>query len=69
MTKDIDTKSFQTKLNEGRSHDPMSEEEAATVLRNLGEFFWLLYKINEREKIIPMEELNGTAAQLDPHNP
>jgi hypothetical protein len=58
MKKDIDYAAFQKKLNEGRPHDPLSEEEAGAALRNLGELVWLLYKINEREKIIPMEELN-----------
>ena len=57
MTKDIDYAAFQKKLNEGRQGDPLSEEEAKTALRTLGELVWLLYKINEREKIIPLEEL------------
>ena len=57
MIKDIDYTAFQKKLNEGRPTDPLSNEEAENALRNLGELVWLLYKINEREKIIPMEEL------------
>ena len=58
MTKSIDYKAFQKKLNEGRPNDPLSEEEAKAALRTLGELVWLLYKINEREKVVPMEELN-----------
>jgi len=57
MTKDIDYAAFQKKLNEGRQDDPLSEEDAKAALRTLGELVWLLYKINEREKIIPLEEL------------
>jgi hypothetical protein len=57
MAKEIDYTAFQKKLNEGRQGDPLSEEEAKTALRNLGELVWLLYKINEREKIIPLEKL------------
>ncbi len=68
MMKDIDIKNFQAKLNEGRANDPLNEDGAADALRNLGEFFWLLYKINEREKIVPIDVLNGTTTLPDPHN-
>jgi len=68
MIKDIDYKAYQQILNEGRPNDPLSEEEANAALRNLGELVWLLYKINERERIVPLEELNGTAAPVDRHN-
>lgn len=67
MAKDIDYKAFQKKLNEGRPQNPMSEEDARTAFRNLGELICLLYKINEREKIVPMEELNGVT-KLDEHH-
>lgn len=57
MSKTIDYTAFQKTLNEGRLHDPLNEDEAMAALRTLGELVLLLYKINEREKIVPMEEL------------
>ncbi|MGE3623571.1 MAG: hypothetical protein AB7H77_06860 [Bdellovibrionales bacterium] len=69
MIKDIDYAAFQKKLNEGRHDDPMSEEEATAALRNLGELVWLLYKINEREKIVAMEDLTDIGSINDSHNP
>jgi hypothetical protein len=64
MIRDVDYKAYQQILNEGCPNDSPSEEEAKAALRNLGELVWLLYKINERERIVPLEELNGTAAPL-----
>ena len=57
MITSIDYKSYQQKLNKGREDNPLSETEAATALRNLGELVWLLYKINQRENIVPLDEL------------
>ena len=59
MTKESDSRAYYKLLNEDRPNEPLSEEEAKAALRNLGELVWLLYQINEREKIVPMEELNG----------
>ena len=69
MTDSIDYKAFQAKLNEDFPDDPFTEEEAKVALRNLGEFVWLLYKINEREQIISMEELAREAPHGQQHNP
>jgi hypothetical protein len=69
MTKDIDIKTFQAKLNKDRSHNPVTEYEAAEAYRNLGEFILLLYKINQREGIVSMEELEGTTGQLPQNEP
>jgi hypothetical protein len=52
-------KSFRELINEDRSDDPLTEEEAMFALPNLSEFIWLLYEINEREKIIPLDVLSG----------
>jgi len=56
MTHGIDYKDFQKMLN--KHYDkPITEEEAAEAYHNLGEFFTLLVRVNEREEIVPMEEL------------
>ena len=59
MSDDNEKKSFRELINEDRPDDPLTEEEAMFALHNLSEFIWLLYKINEREKIIPLDVLSG----------
>ncbi len=58
-------KSFRELINEDCPDDPLTEEEAMFALHNLSEFIWLLYKINEREKIIPLDVLSGKMPMPD----
>ncbi len=62
MIDSIDYKAFQKKLNEDFPDTPFTEEEAKAALRNLGEFVWLLHKINQREQIVTAEELTRDVA-------
>lgn len=55
--KKIDYKAFQAKMNARNPDHPVTEEQAAEALRNMAEFVLMLYKINQREQIIPLEEL------------
>ena len=57
MTHEMDYKEFQAMLNSHCPDEQVTEEEAAEAYHNLGEFFVLLAKVNEREKIIPIEQL------------
>ncbi|HEU0118502.1 MAG TPA: hypothetical protein VFR09_07705 [Alphaproteobacteria bacterium] len=59
MSKKPEEKTFREIINEGRPDDPLTEGEAAMALDNLSGLIQLLWKINEREKIISLEELMG----------
>ena len=56
MTHEIDYKKFQEKLNTYCPDSPITEGEAIEAYRNLGEFACWLVRVNEREKIVSMEE-------------
>ena len=58
MTHEMDYKEFQAMLNSHCPDEQVTEEEAAEAYHNLGEFFVLLMKVNEREKVVPMEPLS-----------
>ncbi|MFY9288594.1 MAG: hypothetical protein WAO98_08860 [Alphaproteobacteria bacterium] len=60
MNNEVDYKKFQAMMNEGRSVNPVTEDEAAEAYRNLGEFILLLYKINARECVVARHQLTGT---------
>jgi hypothetical protein len=66
--KKIDYKAFQAKMNAWNPDHPVTEEEAAEALRNLGELVLWTCKINQREHIIPMEELVAMKTQTVEHN-
>ncbi len=57
MTHEADYKKFQNLLNTQYPGSLVNDEEAAEAYRNLGEFACLLVRINEREKIVSLEDL------------
>jgi hypothetical protein len=64
MTTEVDYKEFQTMLNSHSPEEQFTEDEAAEAYHNLTEFFMVLVQINEREKIVPIEE----TSKPEPHN-
>ena len=56
MTDELDYKKFQATMNKCCPDTPLLDEDAAEAYHNLGEFFCLLAKVNEREQIIPFDE-------------
>jgi hypothetical protein len=51
-------------LNSHSPEEQFTEDEAAEAYHNLTEFFMVLVQINEREKIVPIEE----TSKPEPHN-
>ena len=65
MTQEIDYKEFQAMLNSHCPGEQVTEEEAAESYHNLGEFFLVLIRVNEREKIVPMDDpVSGASDQV-----
>ena len=58
MTHEIDCKKFQAKLNAHCPDSPLTEDEAAAAYHNLGEFACWLVRVNERVKIVPIEDVS-----------
>ena len=57
MTDKLDYKKFQATMNKCYPSSPLSDEDAAEAYRNLGEFFCLLARVNEREGIVRLDVL------------
>ena len=55
MTTEIDYKEFRAMLNSHSPDEQFTEEEAIEAYHNLTEFFMVLVRINEREKIVLTE--------------
>jgi hypothetical protein len=54
-TNETEYKKFQATINKCYPNMPLGDDEAAAAYHNLGEFMSLLVKVNEREKIVPMD--------------
>lgn len=56
ITSETEYKKFQAMMNKCCPDTPLADSEAAEAYHNLGEFMSTLFKINEREKIVPMDD-------------
>jgi hypothetical protein len=55
----IDLKKFHQTLNQYSPDEPLTQQEAGEAFHNLAGFMTLLFKINEREKIVSFDEVES----------